>query len=318
MNLGILGTSDIAYRRFLPALMKTEYFNYIGVASRDLEKTKAFQDKFGGQGYAGYDALLQDPQIEAVYIPLPPALHFQWAQKALEKGKHVLLEKPFTTNIADTKALIDLAQKKGLAVHENYMFVYHSQLQKIKEIIAQGDLGELRLIRSSFGFPFRGKDDFRYDKKMGGGALLDCGGYPVKLASILLGQDVKVTAAKLNDSLNFDVDLYGSATLENEQGLTAQIAFGMDNSYKCDLEVWGSKGYLKADRIFTAPEDFKPTMFVQTSKGLETTILAEDDQFAKSIMRFEQCIKEPSVKELNYQDILKQECLMTEIIQLAY
>ena len=185
MKIGILGTSDIAFRRFLPALKKCGDIEYAGVASRTPEKGKPFQEKFGGAVYNGYDALINDRSIDTVYVPLPPALHAQWGEKVLQAGKHLLMEKPFTTGPEDTKRLLALAKERGLAVHENYMFLYHSQLAKIRELISSGELGDIRLYRMAFGFPRRGSNDFRYVKALGGGALLDCGGYPVRLALIM-------------------------------------------------------------------------------------------------------------------------------------
>ena len=224
MKIGILGTSDIAFRRFLPALAKCNGITYAGVASRTPEKGKPFQGTYGGAVYDGYDALLNDSSIDVVYVPLPPALHARWGEKVLESGKHLLMEKPFTTNPEDTERLLSLAKEKGLAVHENYMFLYHSQFKKIKELIAAGELGDIRLYRMAFGFPKRGGNDFRYVKALGGGALLDCGGYPVRLALELLGNSAKVVQAKLAMPAGYEVDLYGSAVLENEDGQAAQIS----------------------------------------------------------------------------------------------
>ena len=109
MKIGILGTSEIAFRRFLPALSESKDFTYAGVASRTPEKGKSFQEQYGGEAYDGYEALLADESIEAVYVPLPPALHYEWGRKVLEAGKHLFLEKPSTTSTKDTKALLDLA-----------------------------------------------------------------------------------------------------------------------------------------------------------------------------------------------------------------
>lgn len=286
MRLGILGTADIAYRRFLPALRQCSDIAYVGVASRTPEKAKKFQDTYGGFIYPSYDALLEDDSIDAVYVPLPPALHFEWGKKVLEAGKHLLMEKPFTTNLDDTERLLKLAEEKGLAVHENYMFLYHSQLAKIKEMIADGSLGAIRLYRMSFGFPMRGQGDFRYHKELGGGALLDCGGYPVRLALELLGDTTKVVYSKLVQPKEFEVDLYGSAVLENDTGEVAQISFGMDNAYQCQLEVWGSKATLIAPRIFTAGEGVKPTLILRTSSDESKMELETDDQFLHSIEWF--------------------------------
>lgn len=311
MRIGILGTADIAFRRFLPALQKCEDFTYAGVATRTPEKGKPFQASFGGEIYDGYDSLLKDKSIEAVYVPLPPALHFEWGKKVLEAGKHLLMEKPFTTSLEETETLLALAGEKGLAVHENYMFLYHSQLAEIQKRIADGSLGELRLIRASFGFPKRSEGDFRYNKSLGGGALLDCGGYPVRLAWELLGDTARVTQARLVQPEGYEVDLYGSAVLENVDGLCAQVSFGMDNAYQCQLEIWGSKATLYAPRIFTAGPDFEPPLILRGSSGEEQIKLEADDQFLGSIQDFVKSVKDQTQRDDRREKIARQ----TEYIQ---
>ncbi len=286
MRLGILGTADIAFRRFLPALQKCPDFEYAGVASRTPEKGEPFVKCFGGSVYPSYDALLADRRIDAVYVPLPPALHYAWGKAVLNAGKHLLLEKPFTPALADTEELLALAREKDLAVHENYMFVYHRQLARIKEMIAGGELGEIRLYRMAFGFPKRAGNDFRYVKSLGGGALLDCGGYPARLALELLGDSARVVQSKLIRPEGYEVDLYGSAVLENDAGQCAQISFGMDNAYQCQLEVWGSLKTVIAPRIFTAGADYSPSLIVRTSSDESIEQMAADDQFLHSIEVF--------------------------------
>ena len=309
MKIGVLGTAEIAFRRFLPALQKCEGIEYAGVASRTSEKGRKFKVTFGGEIYPSYDALLEDQSIDAVYVPLPPALHYEWGRKVLEHGKHLLMEKPFTTSLTETKELLHLAEEKRLAVHENYMFLYHSQLAWIKEQIHSGVLGEVRLIRTAFGFPFRGTNDFRYNKDLGGGALLDCGGYPLRLVVELLGPETSLTTARLNMGRELEVDLYGSATLENSAGQVAQLSFGMDNSYKCELEVWGSKGCLLAPRIFTAPAGFAPTIELKLGNESKTETLPVDDSFEISIRTFLALLQNPQPRH----DILLQARLVDDL-----
>lgn len=313
IKIGILGTAEIAYRRFLPALKQlNDIFEYVGVASRNLANTEKFIHTFGGKGYASYEKLLEDININAVYIPLPPALHYDWGKKALMAGKHVLLEKPFCVNAKQTKDLVNIATENNLALHENYMFTFHKQLALIQNIIQAGDIGKVRLYRIAFGFPKRAANDFRYNKNLGGGALLDCGGYTLKLANILLGNTVHVVYSNLVNE-NEEVDLYGTALLENSNKLTAQIAFGMDNAYKCELEVWGSKGILKAPRIFTAPPDYEIELEVVTNDGLEKINTGVDNQFANSIEFFRKCIMETKFRKINYKNILQQSNLISSL-----
>ncbi len=323
--------SEIAFRRFMPAIRKLDCAEYIGVAHADAQewsgdgtpdaavienetkKARAFADEYGGMVYDSYEQLLCSPDIDAVYLPLPPALHYRWAKSSLEHGRHIFVEKPSTTTEADTRALLELASAKNLAVHENYMFAFHRQIGEIRSIIDGGRIGDVRLYRIAFGFPRRPKNDFRYDKRLGGGALLDCGGYTVKLAAMLLGDTAKVAYSRLNYADGYDVDLYGSAALVNDAGTTAQVSFGMDNGYRCELEVWGSRGILRTGRILTAPDGFVPTAEITDGEGTETVSLSPDDTFGKSIERFCECVRDKAAREENYRTIMRQAHLVEEM-----
>ena len=313
MKIGVLGTSDIAFRRFLPALQKSSFFEYVGVASRSVSKTRKFVEAFGGNGYDGYDTMINDPTIGAVYIPLPPALHFEYAKKALEHGKHVLLEKPFTTTGAHSKILIQLAKNFGLALHENYMFLYHTQIQHILDLLQNSAIGDVRLYRIAFGFPKLDVKNFRYQKALGGGALLDCGGYPVRLSAKLLGNSVRVASAQLCGWSQYGVDLYGSATLVNDKNEVAQIAFGMDNEYRCELDVWGSKGNLTATRIFTAGIEVQPEVLLKQAGNQQQIKLDVCNQFLNSIDEFEKCILDSDIRNNHYEDIATQARLIDSV-----
>ena len=336
IKIGIICPSEIAYRRFLPALKQANNFQFAGISIADTaewygenmnidpaidanriktEKEKAqkfIQECNSGKIYSSYTELISSPDIDAVYIPLPPALHFKWAKLALEKGKHVFVEKPSTTSFSDTQYLIKLAREKGLALHENYMFIYHAQLHALNEIVENGEIGEVRLYRITFGFPLRTQNDFRYNKKLGGGALIDAGGYTIKYASFLLGDNSKITTAHLNYLTGFEVDMYGSATMINESGVTAQLAFGMDCDYKCEIEIWGSKGTITSNRILTAPVGFTPEYTIKKNQTYETRLLPEDDSFLKSIKFFQACIENEETRENEYSLIERESSLLAD------
>ena len=338
--IGIFCPSEIALRRFMPALAKCPEFRFSGISyasdeewfgsglpsvpeevrirrsATERAKAEAFLGN-GGELFDSYAALASAEKIDAVYLPLPPGLHAKWGQVALENGKHLLIEKPATTRLADTRKLVETARNNRLALHENYMFALHDQLAAIDRIVAGGEIGELRLIRISFGFPRRAANDFRYNRILGGGALLDCGGYTIKYASMLLGESARLTAATTNRTDEFEVDLYGSATMVNESGVTAQLAFGMDNDYKCELELWGSRGCLFTGRILTAPVGFVPTAVIHKGSEEQIRELPSDDTFTKSIRHFKECIGNPAVREGTYRRILRQAELVEEFRNLS-
>ncbi|MEG2522321.1 MAG: Gfo/Idh/MocA family oxidoreductase [Lachnospiraceae bacterium] len=313
INIGILGTSEIAFRRFIPSLLCCDFMKYIGVASRTIEQTEKFVQSFGGKGYGSYEDLLRDKEIDAVYIPLPPALHYTWAKLAIQSRKHVLVEKPFTTNLKDAQELIRLSQEYNVAIFENYMFQYHPQIREIKEAILCGEIGEIRLIRSAFGFPLREPTDFRYNAELGGGALLDAGGYVAKLATIMLGKTIKVDCAMLKKPDDYEVDMYGNVTFSNGQGVVFQGAFGMDCYYQCNLEVWGTRGKLVTDRIYTAPADYTPVAMIQTSNEQKVQQFSKGNHFIGAIKMFYESIKNDNIRKDIILQIEKQMELVDDI-----
>lgn len=331
-RIGIICPSEIAFRRFLPALKEAECFEYAGVAfaskeefvgatdeilAKERAKAQTFVDSYGGKIYEGYKTLIYSDEVDVIYLPLPPGLHYKWAKEALVSGKHILCEKPCTTALATTEDLLNDAETKGLAVHENYMFAFHDQLEAVNDIVRSGEIGDVRLYRISFGFPMRAQNDFRYNKALGGGALLDCGGYTLKYASMLLGPTAQLKYAQSNNIEGFSVDMYGSAALVNDEGVTAQIAFGMDHNYKCELEVWGSKGTIYTNRILTAPAGLIPEMIIRKGNEEEKRNLPADDAFKKSILHFCKCIENSETRQANYETLLRQAQLVEQFKQLA-
>ena len=333
MRIGIICPSEIAFRRFLPALKRCDNIQFAGVAvadkteylgateevlSNEMKKAKAIQTEYGGEIYNGYNSLLGTSNVDAVYLPLPPALHFKWAVRTLKVGKHAFVEKPCTTSLEDTEMLVGMAKERQLTLHENYMFTYHRQLKQIQEIVESGQLGDIRLYRMDFGFPLRSQTDFRYNKEMGGGALLDCAGYTMRCASFFLGQTAKVVHGMKKGIDGFEVDMFGSATIQNADGVTAQLAWGMDNNYRCSLDIWGSKGSIHSDRIMTAPAGFTPHAIMKLGNDEPVTIALEaDDAFKKSIEHFCLCTKNSVVRLSNYEQICHQALLIDQFQKIT-
>ena len=339
IKLGIICPSEIAFRRFMPALLKHNDVDYVGIAiaskeewfgsidaadslfypirESEIEKAENFKNTYGGKIFESYSMMLKSKEIDAVYIPLPPALHYKWAKLALRNNLHVYLEKPSTNCFKDTKELIKLAQSKKIALHENYMFIFHSQIEKLSCVINNGELGDIRLVRIDFGFPDRGKSDFRYNRALGGGALLDCGGYTFKYADYILGGDAKIVCADIGYKNGYSVEIYGCATLRNHKGQVVQTSFGMDNDYRCSIDVWGSLGSLRSNRVLTPPANYEMTYEISKNGVIQQFKLPADDAFFKSIDKFKECIKNDETRKENYRQILKQELLVEQFAKLS-
>lgn len=340
MNIAIICPAEIAFRRFLPSLNEVKEFHYVGVGvcskeemfgtettlsketinsvlNTELEKAKNFQDHYGGKIFNSYLEVVTSREVDAVYIPLPPGLHFKWAKLALENDKHVLVEKPSTTSFQETSELVKIAKQNNLALHENYMFLYHSQINDIKKIIDSGEIGIPCLYSIKFGFPLRQQNDFRFNKSLGGGALLDAGGYTIKYATRILGNDIKILSSRMNYIDGYEVDMFGSAMLSNSDNGIAFISFGMNNDYKCEIEAWGSKGTLTSRRVLTAPVGFEPEVEISKNGVVKRIKLRSDDSFKNSIQHFLECINNISSRNMNYDNILLQASLVDDFKKKA-
>jgi dTDP-3,4-didehydro-2,6-dideoxy-alpha-D-glucose 3-reductase len=318
MRIGIMGCANIAQRMVIPAIDSMDQWQLVAVASRDSEKAMVFAEKFACEAVTGYDALIQRNDIDALYIPLPPGLHHEWTLKALAKGKHCLVEKPLGCDLASTKEMIEAASSNQLALFENYMFIHHSQHRFVKERITAGEIGEVRNFRASFGFPPLPKDNFRYNTSLGGGVLLDAGGYPIKAAQHILGKDgpLKLLGSHLNIDPETGADVTGGAFLVSPRGVTVQVAFGFDNFYQCNYEVWGSKGKIIAHRAYTAGPGVEPKVVIEKQGEFEEFVLPEDNHFANILAAFHQSIIKKEFQS-QYDQILEQARLIQEVKSYA-
>jgi dTDP-3,4-didehydro-2,6-dideoxy-alpha-D-glucose 3-reductase len=323
INIGILGCANIATRSVIPSLLElSDQFKLVAIASRTHKKAVNCASQFNATAIEGYQTLLEMPELQAVYIPLPNALHAEWIERALHRGLNVLVEKSLACKFEDVVRLNNLARKKSLALVENFQFRFHSQLAFINNLLTEGSIGKLRCMRSSFGFPgLPNENDIRYNKELGGGALLDAGAYPLKIAQIFLGFDIEVKAANLNYIPEHKVDIWGGAYVKQKQGnLFGELAFGFDHQYQCSIELWGSKGKLFTNRIFTANQTHLPIIELETQTGKEIISIPADNHFKNMLMHFHSLINAPNLNMLREEYIQNknQARLIKEIQLKAY
>ncbi|MDX6388880.1 MAG: hypothetical protein QOD85_2682, partial [Gaiellaceae bacterium] len=185
---GILSTARINHAVLEPARV-TDKAEVIAVASRAAARAKDYAAEHGVErAYGSYEELLADPDVEAVYNSLPNSLHVDWSIRALEAGKHVLVEKPFSRHPAEVERAFAVAEKAGLLVMEAFMYRHHPQTRKLEEVVSSGAIGELRQLRSTFSFTLDKPDDIRWRPELDGGALMDLGCYCVSAFRLLAGE----------------------------------------------------------------------------------------------------------------------------------
>jgi dTDP-3,4-didehydro-2,6-dideoxy-alpha-D-glucose 3-reductase len=321
ISIGVLSTANIAVRSVIPAILNlSDNFVLAGIASRTKDKLTEVCNTFNTATYVGYDELIEDQSIDVVYIPLPNALHAEWIEKALLNRKHVIVEKSLGCSLQEVTRLTDLARAMNLVLFENFQFRFHPQTSLIQNLLNQKTIGEVRCLRAWFGFPpFSDKNNIRYQADLGGGALLDAGAYTTKVSQLFLGLNLKVKSSTLNAPNNSDVDIWGGAYLQDENtGKFAELAFGFDHFYECGIEVWGSMGKLKTNRLFTAPSDFVPIITVETSEG-EQIIKAEPaNHFELMLLHFYKLITADRDSEEEHLQNIDQARLIQEIKDIAY
>lgn len=291
VRMGIMGCADIALRRMLPAFAACQGTTVTAVASRDGDKARKVAAEYGCRAWAGYPALLEDPDVEAVYIPLPLALHSEWIERSLLAGKHVLGEKPLSQDPATTRRLFALARSRGVVLAENIMFVHHRQHQSVRDLISDGVIGEVRAVTAVFAIPPPPPGNIRYRQDLGGGALMDIGIHPLLLSQCLLGPEAAVAGSVLRWHPSHGVDTSGAVLLAAPDGRTAQVAFGMEHSYRSAYEVWGSAGRIILERAYAPPASHRPVLRIETAAGAEDVVLAADDQCGNAVRAFAGAIR---------------------------
>ena len=240
---GLLSTARIN-RYILEAARKSDRAEVVVVASRTPERAEAYaQEHAIERAHGSYEALLEDPAVDAVYVPLPNSLHVEWTLRALEAGKHVLCEKPFSRDPQAIEQVFDRAEERGLVVSEGFMWRHHPQTAKLVELAAEDVIGRLRVVRAAFSFDVasvHGADDARLDPALEGGALMDVGSYCVNAIRLLAGEPVRVQALQVLGPSGVDVTF--AATLGLPRDVIAHFDVGFVLPRRAALEVVGEEG----------------------------------------------------------------------------
>lgn len=286
LHVGVLGCSSFARRAMIPALVQSGVAQCVAVASRSHEKAAETAAPFGAEAVCGYERLIERADIDAIYVPLPTGLHAEWCTRALEAGKHLLVEKTFASNAAEAAAMLALARRQNLLAMENFQFQTHSQWSRFRSFMDSGEIGHVHLVRSTFGFPPLPRENFRWNAALGGGALLDTGAYMAKVSQLLLGPDLEVRGASAIMDAATGVDSHGEAQFRNARGQVAQVAWGFDYFYQCRAELLGTKGKVSLGRVFTAPPDFAPVLCIETPEGVRNETLPADNHYINMWRRF--------------------------------
>ena len=259
INWGILTTGGIA-RKFVADLRQSRTGRFVAVGARNLADAEKFAREFGGaRAHGSYEALLADPEVQVVYIGTPHSFHLEWALKAAAAGKHILCEKPLTLNVADAQKLITAARQHDVLLMEAYMYRCHPQTRKLVELVRDGAIGELRLIRAAFSVICDFNPEHRmFKRELGGGAILDLGCYPVSFSRLIAGA---ARGRPFDDPVEFhaagrvhpqvQTDEYAAAVVKYPGDVIAELACGSTVSQDMFVRIYGTAGWLDVPNPFT-------------------------------------------------------------------
>ena len=242
---GILSTADIN-RKVIPGAHASGKVDLVAVASREQARAEAYAKKWGiERAYGSYEALLGDADVEAVYISLPNTMHSEWSIRALEAGKHVLCEKPFSRNVTEVEQAFDAAEREGRLLTEALMYRHHPQTKRLKELVDEGAIGDLRLVRSAFSYSLYDAENIRLRTDVDGGSLMDVGCYCVSGSRLLAGEPESVHGAQLVGPTGTDWVFAGSMRFPAD--VFALFDCGTSLPERDELEAIGTEGALFLD-----------------------------------------------------------------------
>lgn len=251
LNWGFLSTAKINHALMKP-LRASKRTRLLGVASRSLSNAEAYARKWNiPRAYGSYEALLADPEIDVIYNSLPNHMHAEWTVKALRAGKHVLCEKPLALTLAEVDEIASVSRETGIVVVEAFMYRHHTQTLKIKELVDDGTIGQVQLIRGSFTFTLTREGNYRFVKEYGGGSLWDVGCYPISFARMIVGEEpAEVFGWQVPGPGGSDESFYGQMRFGN--GIHAQFDCGFKSQFRSHIELVGTEGTIQV------PAPFKP------------------------------------------------------------
>ncbi len=311
VQFGIIACSSVARRRFLPALKLASGAQLARIGSRDAVKAEAFAREFSCPKHGSYEAVLADPQINAVYISTPPTLHAEWVHIAAAAGKHILCEKPSFGSGDEARKAVAACRAAGVRLFEGYAFKYHPQHALVHSLIAAGRIGTPRFFSAEFTYPRPPANDMRLKPELAGGVFHDSAGYPVAAALMQIpSASVSVQCEQSRDAAT-GVDDSVAITLKFSGGEIAHLYAAFGVNYRSRYAVAGTSGRIEVERAFAVPTDKPAAVTIETDSGVEKLMVEPADQFRLMIEDFCATISSSVAANNNFEsDLLRLQSVM--------
>ncbi|MDQ6611746.1 MAG: Gfo/Idh/MocA family oxidoreductase [Gemmatimonadota bacterium] len=293
---GILGTANIALRAVIPGMQRSPLARVVAIASRNLSSAQNAAAALNiDRAYGSYDELLNDPDIEAVYIPLPNHLHVPWSIRAAEQGKHVLCEKPLALTALEAGELVEVRDRMHVHIAEAFMVRSHPQWLAARHVLKCGEVGALRMITGHFSYFRRDPENVRSNPAWGGGALMDVGCYPITMSRWLFNEEPTEVVGQLEFDPDMLIDRVGSALLRFPSGQAA-LTFGGQVALSQRMQLFGTRGHITVDVPFSPPPDRESSIVVDDARdviggGARTIGFAAVNQYEMQARQFSEAVR---------------------------
>jgi predicted dehydrogenase len=319
---GVLSTAAIGVKRVIPGMQKGDWIEVTAIASRDLRKAEDVARLLGiAKAYGSYEELLADPQIEAIYNPLPNQLHVPWSIRAAEAGKHVLCEKPLSMTVAEARTLLAVQERTGVLIGEAFMVRTHPQWLRTRELIASGRIGKLRSIQGSFSYFNNDPTNIRNIPECGGGALMDIGCYPINTSRLLFDEEPLRVSALIEKDPKLQVDRLTSAMLEFPSGQATFTCSTQIVPYQ-RMQLLGTKGRIEIEIPFNAPNDQPCRILIDDGRDLFGGGIAIEtfpicDQYTIQGDAFSRAVREGTKAPVPLTDAIKNMAVIEAVFRSA-
>ena len=290
---GILSTARIAQNKVIPAILKALNAEVTAIASSNPFVSEVASRFSIPKIFNNYDELLNEPSIDAVYIPLPNSLHKEWVKRAADQGKHILCEKPIALTYEEAQEMIEYCKLRNVTIMEAFMYQFHPQHDLVKKIIENGEIGEPKVMRSNISFNLETKeDDIRLHKDLGGGSIYDIGCYSIhSIRNILNSEPVRVHVYSPKHP-NYNVDMSAIGVFELANGMQAIFDCNFEMSLKEQYEISGTKGNLRVTRAYSMPEHYDGEGIIEIEKANGDSRIEKvyGEEYKLEIEHFSDCL----------------------------
>jgi predicted dehydrogenase len=298
IRFGVLGCSKIAEKSMIPALKNSRNSQLHMIGSRTDRKAKIFSKKFACELHGDYDSILENKEIDAVYISLPPKLHEKWILKAAKHGKHIICEKPTSVSIKSAKKIIKESKKNHIQIAENFAFRYNSQQQKVLEIIKNKSIGEISSFYGNYSFNLNvPQNNFRLNKKLGGGVLNDVAGYLISASRLIFNENP--TSVFCDLEYEKGIDVRGNIYMKYHKK-SAICSFSYKNYFQSFYKIFGKNGIIKVEQPFNLRNNMKGKINIEKENGVKKISVKAEDKFQVLTEIFCNQINNSKLKRINF------------------